>query len=271
MPLPAQSAAWYDRLATLQQGYSYAWRSHLDPWHGEDIYRALIHQHLHSDMDVLDIACAQGEVALEIAPYCRSVVGYDRTAAWIILAQQVAHECGLPNTTFVCHDSSAEANGGRVRLPVTATTFDLLICSKGPFHWIEDARRVARPGAVLLMLVPDATPLTVWTAQLPDPLRWQESDPHWARPAIEQRLTGAELSLHSWWSFDVPEIFPNPEELYIWRTWGCTPDEVPSFAEVAADLERIFTRYCGPRGLEIRRRRYIWKAIVPKEALVELL
>lgn len=264
MPLPPHTAAWYDRLATLQQGYSYPWRSHLELWNGDDIYPALIRQHLQADMDVLDIACAQGEVALEIAPCCRAVVGYDRIAAWISLAQHVARERGLTNTTFICHDSSAEANGGRVRLPSTASAFDLLICSKGPFHWIEDARRVARPGAVLLMLVPDARPLAVWTAQLPEPLRWQESDPHWARPAIEQRLKEAELSLHSWWSFDVPEIFPNPEELYIWRTWGCTPDEVPSFAEVAADLTRIFTQYGGPRGLEIRRPRYIWKAIVPK-------
>jgi hypothetical protein len=53
--------------------------------------------------------------------------------------------------------------------------------------------------------------------------------------------------------------------VYAWRTWGCTPDEVPSFAEAAADLERIFTQYRGPRGLAIRRRRYLWKAIVPEE------
>jgi SAM-dependent methyltransferase len=262
MPLSPHSAAWYDRLATLQQGYSYPWRSYLDPCHGEDIYRALIRQHLTTGMNVLDVACAQGEVALEIAPYCRSVVGYDRIAAWIHLAQRVAHERGLTHTTFLCHDSSAEANGGRVRLPAGDAAFDLLICSKGPFHWIEDAQRVARPGAVLLMLVPDAPPLTVWTAQLPEPLRWQGSDPHWARPAIEQRLKAAGLSLHSWWSFDVPEIFPNPEELYIWLTWGCTPDEVPSFAEVAADLTRIFGQHRGPRGLEVRRHRYIWKAIL---------
>lgn len=266
MPLRPHSPAWYDQLATMQQGYSYEWGSHFDPWHGEDVYRALIHQHLHSDMDVLDIACAQGEVALEIAPSCRSIVGYDRIATWINMAQRAARERGFTNTIFLCHDSSAEANGGRVRLPAAEAAFDLLICGKGPFHWIEDARRVARPGAVLLMLVPDATPFTAWTDQLPEPLRWQEWDPHWARPAIEQRLTGAQLSLHSWWSFDVPELFPDAEALYSWRTWGCTPEEVPSFAEVAADLERIFARYCGPRGLEIRRRRYIWKAIVPKDA-----
>jgi 2-polyprenyl-3-methyl-5-hydroxy-6-metoxy-1,4-benzoquinol methylase len=144
MRLPAHTAAWYDRLATLQQGYTYTWRSHLDPWHGGDIYPVLVRQHLHSDMDVLDIACAQGEVALEIAPHCRSVVGYDWTAAWITLAQQAAGERGLTNTTFVCHDSSAEANDGRVRLPATAAAFDLLICSKGPFHWIEDGAAVNR-------------------------------------------------------------------------------------------------------------------------------
>lgn len=264
MPLPPHSAAWYERLATLQQGYYYPWRSHVEPFHGEDIYRALVRQHLQADMDVLDIACAQGEMALEIAPYCHSVVGYDRIAAWISLAQQAAQERGITNTTFTCHDSSAEANGGHVRLPVTASSFDLLICSKGPFHWIEDVRRVTRPGAVLLMLIPGARPLTVWTAQLPEPLRWQESEPHSPRAAIEQLLKDADLSLHSWWSFDVPEIFPNPEEFYKWRTWGCIPDEVPSFAEVAADLTRIFTEYGGPRGSEIRRPRYIWKAIVPE-------
>jgi SAM-dependent methyltransferase len=224
----------------------------------------MVREHLQPDSDVLDIACAQGETSLEIAPHCRSVTGYDRIASWITFTQQAAQQAGLTNVSFICHDSSAEANGGRVRLPVDGASFDLLICSKGPFHWIEDARRVARPGAVLLMLVPDTTPITAWTSELPLPLRWQEGNPNWARPAIVQRLTAAELSLHSWWSFDVPELFPNPEELYAWRTWGCTPDEVPAFAEVASDLERTFGHYAGPKGLEIRRRRYIWKSIVPK-------
>lgn len=268
MALIPQTGDWYDRLATMQEGYVYPWHSQIESMHGEDTFRELVHQHVHQNQDVLDIACAQGELAIEIAPRCRRVLGYDRICAWIATAEQKARANGLTHAAFVCHDSSAEANGGRVRLPAPDHSFDLLICSKGPFHWIEDARRVARPGAVLLMLVPDATPLTAWTEQLPEPLRWQEADPYWARSAIEQRLSGAKLSLHSWWSFDVPEVFPNPEELYVWRTWGSTPDEVPSFAEVAADLERIFTQYSSPHGLEIRRRRYIWKAIVPNERIL---
>ena len=264
MRLSPQTAEWYDRLTTLQRGYYYPWRSQLSPWNGEDAYLALVRQHIRPDADVLDVACGHGEVAVAIAPLCRSVLGYDRTAAWVELAQQAARERGLLNATVVCHDSSPEANGGRARLPAANASFDLLICSKGPFHWIEDARRVARPGAVLLMLVPDARPLTPWHAWLPESLRWYVApDPHWARPAIEQRLAAAGLSLHSWWSFDVPEVFPDAEQLYTWLSWGATPDEIPSFAEVCQVLERVFAEHGSPEGVELRHHRYLWKAVVP--------
>jgi SAM-dependent methyltransferase len=264
MRLPGQTAEWYDRLATLQEGYYYPWHSQLDAWHGEDAYLALVREHLRPDADVLDAACGHGAVALDIAPHCRSVLGYDRTATWIELARGAARERGLANATFVRHDSSPAANGGRARLPAPAASRDLLLCSKGPFHWLDDARRVARPGATLLMLVPDVEPLTPWHALLPESLRWQEApDPHWARPAIEGRLAAAGLALHSWWSFDVPEVFPDPEQLYAWRAWGSTPDEVPPLAEVRPALERVFAEHGGPAGVAIRHRRYLWKAVVP--------
>ena len=41
-----QTAAWYDRLATLQDGYRYPWRSRIGGWHGEDAFLALVQQHL---------------------------------------------------------------------------------------------------------------------------------------------------------------------------------------------------------------------------------
>lgn|GEM_PF-501573 len=266
MPLVPQSPPWYDRLTTLQKGYYYPWRSILPAWHGEDVFRSLVALHLHATLDVLEVACAQGELSLEMAASVRSVVAYDRTADYIRLAQESARTRGIHNVTFLLHDSSTQANGGQARLPGLDRSFDLLVCSKGPFHWIEDARRVARPGATLLMLVPDATPLTPWNAFLPEALRWQAmDDPNWARSAIEQRLAAVQLSPHSWWSFDVPEIFPTPQELYIWRTWGAAPDEVPAYADVVSDLEHIFQRYAGPQGLEIRRHRYIWKVVIPNE------
>jgi SAM-dependent methyltransferase len=264
MPLPRQSTEWYDRLPALQEGYYYPWRSRLGEWNGEEEYLTLVRQHLRPEADVLDVACGHGEVALMIAPSCRSVLGYDRMAAWVALGRQAARDRDLANVTFICHDSSAAANDGRPRLPAPDASFDLLICRRGPFHWIEDARRVGRPGAALLMLVPDATPLTPWHAWLPEPLQWEPaSDPHWARPAIERRLTPAGLTIHSWWSFDVPELFPDPEQLYIWLAWGYTPDEIPSLAEIYPVLERIFNEYGGSDGVELRRRRYLWKSILP--------
>ena len=259
-----QTATWYDRLTTLQDGYYYPWRSQLPPNHGEDAYRALVEQHLRPDSDVLDAACGHGVMALHIAPHCRSVLGYDRTAPWIDLARQAAAERGLQNAAFVCHDSSPEANGGQTLLPGPDAAYDLLLCSKGPFHWIEGVRRVARPGATLLMLVPDAHPLTAWHTLLPESLRWKESpDPNWARPAIERRFTCVDLRLHSWWSFDVPEYFPDARQLYTWLSWGKTTDEVISFKEVEPSLDRIFKDYAGPDGLEVRYRRYLWKAVIP--------
>src|SRR5262245_46253971 len=262
MPLAPQSAPWYDRLTTLQKGYYYPWPSILPAWHGEDVFRSLLALHLQANLDVLEVACAQGELALEMAALVRSVVAYDRAADYIRLAQEAAQERGIRNVTFLRHDSSSQANGGQPHIPAPEASFDLLVCSKGPFHRIEDARRVARPGATLLMLVPDATPLTPWATLLPEALRWQEADdPNWARPAIEQRLATVQLGLHSWWSFDVPEYFATPHEFYGWRTWGATPDEVPAYADVAADLEHIFRQYAGFQGLEIRRHRYIWKAV----------
>lgn len=263
MRLPQHQPEWYDRLATIQSGYYYPWRSQLDERHGEDTYRNVVSEHARLDADVLDVACGHGEVALTIAPQVRSVVGYDRTAEWVELAQRAADEGGITNAVFRCHDSSSAANGGHPRIPAPDSAFDLLICSKGPFHWIEDARRVARPGATLLMLVPDAVPLTAWHPLLPEELRWQEAiDPHWALPSIEKCLTIGGLSLHSWWSFDVPEIFPDPWELYVWLAWGYTVDEVPSFTDVRPTLEEIFAQYGSSQGVAIRHRRYLWKSIV---------
>ena len=265
MTLKPHSPAWYDRLATQQTGYFYPWQSLLPAYHGEDIFRSMIEQHLTPSSDVLEVACAQGTIAKDIAPMCQSIVGYDRVAAWIDQAKNMAHEKGLTNTTFLCHDSSLEANSGKARLPADDDAFDLLICSKGPFHWIEDAKRVARQGAVLLMLVPDTTPVPAWQSMLPASVRWQApEDPNWARPAIEQRLKAGGLALDSWWSYDVPEIFPTAEQLYVWLSWGKTTDQVPPYTKLRVVLDQIFEQHGTQQGVVLRYRRYIWKAVVKK-------
>lgn len=259
------STEWYQRLSTLQQGYFYPWQSQIAAGNGEDAYLAMVQAHLGPTVDLLDVACGHGSQTLGFAPFCRSVLGYDVVPSYIEMAQATAREQGIDNARFICYDSSIPANNGRATIPAADNSFDLLICSKGPFHWVEDARRVARPGATLLMLIPDGITMPEWHHLLPKPLQWSfGGDPTWARNVMEPRLAKSGVPLHSWWSFDVPEYFTDPEQLYIMLAWGHTADEKPPYAEVAPALETIFAEHATPTGIALRHRRYLWKAIVNK-------
>lgn len=272
MSLKPHSEEWYAWLSKKQAGYYYAGETNLAPWHGEDSFRALVLEHLKPEMDVLEVACAQGELALEIAPRVRSLLGYDVTPDYIAMARRSAVERGITNATFVVHNSRAQYNGGSPRMPAEDHSVDLWVNSKGPFHPILDAPRVCRPGAVLLMLVPAGgvpagNHLPPWNDLLPEPLRQSNlpgrDNPNWAYLAIEQNLTEAGLRLHSWWDFDVPEYFADPRQLYARLSWPFLEEDVPPYSEVAPAFEQIFREFAGPLGLENRRRRSIWKAVIP--------
>jgi SAM-dependent methyltransferase len=272
MRLTPHSEEWYAWLSKKQTGYFYPARTNLAPWHGEDNFRTLVFEHLKPEMDVLEVACAQGDLALAMAPYVRSVLAYDATPNYIDLACKAAEQRGITNAKFLVYNSRARFNDGRTHIPAEDHSVDLWVNSKGPFHPILDAPRVCRPGAVMLMLVPDGgVPAggskAPWFELLPEPFRAQgsppRSDPNWAHQSIEQNLTEAGLRLHSWWDFDVPEYIPNPKELYAWLSWPFMEDEVPAYQEVEPVFERIFKEFAGPQGLENRYRRSIWKAVIP--------
>jgi SAM-dependent methyltransferase len=244
-----------------QAGYWYPWRSTLGSGSGEERYLELVLQHVGPEVDVLDVACGHGELSVEIAAQCHTLVGYDRQPAWIERARELAVERHMDNVSFICADSSAEENGGSPHIPAPAQSFDLLLCRRGPHHWVEDARRVARPGSRLIMLVPNATPRTTWSAQLPEPLGWDDDDdPLWARDRIAARMAPSGLVLEAYWVCVVPEYFPSPEELYRWRAWGYAADEVPSFEQVEPLLASIFDQHAGPLGLEVKHSRFLWTA-----------
>jgi SAM-dependent methyltransferase len=272
MKLTPHSEEWYIWLSKQQKGYFYPGRTSLEPWHGEDNFQTLVFEHLKPEMDVLEVACAQGNLALAMAPYVRSVLGYDATPDYIHLACKAAEESGITNAKFLVHNSRARFNDGQVHIPAQDHAFDLWVNSKGPFHPILDAPRVCRPGAVMLMLVPGGGvpgggQPAPWNDLLPEPLRIPaipgREDPNWAYKSIKENLTEAGLRLHSWWDFDVPYYIPNPRELYIGLTWPFMEDEVPSYQEIEPLLEQIFKEFAGPKGLENRWRRSIWKALIP--------
>jgi SAM-dependent methyltransferase len=273
MRLTPHSEEWYIWLSKKQKGYFYPTHMSLAPWHGEDNFRTLVFEHLKLEMDVLEVACAQGDLALAMAPHVRSVLAYDATPDYIDMACKAAGERGITNAKFLVHNSRAQFNGGRTHLPAEDHSIDLWVNSKGPFHTILDAPRVCRPGAVMLMLipaggVPSGSLPAPWNELLPESLHLllppDQHDPHWAYKAIEQNLTEAGLRLHSWWDFDVPEYIPDPRELYIELTWPFMEDEVPAYQEVEPALQQIFKEFAGPQGLENRWRRSIWKAVIPE-------
>ncbi len=272
MRLTPHTEEWYAWLSTRQEGYFYPGRKVISPWHGDDNFLTLVTRHLKPGMDVLEVACAQGRLALYMAPHVRSVLAYDATPGYIDLARQAAAQRGITNVPVLVHNSREQYNDGRVRLPAEDHSIDLWVNSLGPWHTILDAPRVCRPGAVMLMLVPEGgvpsgQAPAPWVDRLPDSLRALlppgRADANWAYQRIVKNLTEAGLKLHSWWDFDVPVYIPNPRELYIGMTWPFMDDEVPPFEEVEPALEQLFKDFAGPQGLEDRWRRSIWKAVIP--------
>lgn len=266
MRLTPHGREWYDRLATLQPGYYYPWVSQIAAGNGEDAYLDLVRRHVRPEHDVLDAGCGHGEVTLQVAAWCRAIRGYDRVDRYVQLARDAARQRGVGNATFYRADSRSDVNAGRVRVPALDASIDLVISRRGPTHWIEDARRFCRPGAVLIQLNPLAwLEEPAWNRDLPDGLRLTPPDPDpdaGMRAAIERRLALADLRLHSAWTFDVPEWFADPRELYKLLTFGCAPDEVPSWRESADMLADVHERHAGPQGLACRHRRFLWLAVV---------
>lgn len=262
MPIRPHSYEWYRRLAKLHRGYYYPWQSILPPYNGEDVYLEMLHSHLHPELDVLDAGCGHGELTLQIAAGCQHVLGYDRIPEYIQLAQQAAQEQAVTNVAFVCADSSPEANQGQARIPAGSGSFDLLVSRRGPINWIEDARRVARPGAILLQLNPWNPILPSWNDELPEVFRIPPPNSWTIRDSVCNNLAKGGLRLHSSWLFEVPEMFPDPQQLYIRLSWGFTPEEVPTFEQVRPTLEGIFARHAGTQGLALPFARFLWKSIV---------
>ncbi len=148
-------------------------------------------------------------------------------------------------------------------MPVGDGTVDLFISRRGPTHWLADVPRVAKETAVLIQLNPMPPKPRPWNDELPEKFRVTlaaaSSKSDWPT-YIENSLKTAGIKLHSYWIFDVPELFDSVREYYTYLCWGYDPKEVPPFAECRQQLENIFAKYGDSQGLDVRARRFLWKA-----------
>lgn len=111
---------------------------------------------LSSVLDVLDVACGPGLLAVALAPYVRHVTGIDFVPAMIERARREQAKRGLDNLRFEQGDARA--------LPHAEGSFDRVISRFSFHHLQEPARvlaemsRVCKPGGRVAVI--DGTPRT---------------------------------------------------------------------------------------------------------------
>lgn len=252
-----------EALAARQGGYFYPWRSALGEGAGEDAYTRLVEAHLSPEKVVLDAGCGHGTDMLAFAPKVRRFIGYDAVESFIAIARRRADESGLGNVELALCNSSPRHNGGVARIPAADHTLDLIISRRGPTNWIADARRACRPGARLIQLNPLPSPEPSWRRELPQALQLGDNAANPGRPElaaeIDAALAAANLRFATCEVFDVPEVFSEPEDLYLSLTFMRFEPETPSWDAARPDLQRLLARH-GP--VDMRQRRLLWTALV---------
>ncbi len=259
--LQPHSSEWYDRLSTLQEGYFYPWKSTLAPLNGEDEYLNMVRNLIAPEMVVLDVGCGHGEVPIQLAPLCQWMVAYDRTAAYVEMARKTAVSQNIPNISIIQAETLSDLLTSS-DLDSHSRRFDLVISRRGPLNWVENVRMVAKPGTILFVLNPKESTLPVWNDWLPEPLRLANPRTYSRQQSVERRLGLAGLELQSAWSFDVPEYFGTPQDLYDKLSWGYTADEVPAFTAVSTIITQIFNEYATEKGVAVQNGRFMWQAVV---------
>ncbi len=259
----AHSNDWYDQLATQQDGYYLPWQSHIGRNDGETAFHDLVLSEMKPDMVVLEVGCGHGDLAIKLAPHCKRLIAYDRVPRFIQTAKEAQSASGPTNIEFLQYDA-LDYSGDAVTLPVEDQSVDMIVCRRGPLHWIGDASRVCKPGARLIQISPMEEPIPAWSSKLPHVMHYENSGRHTGsgsiHQSIENRLHQAGLVLHSGWGFDVPDVFNDPMELYKMIVWGLPVERIPPYPDVEQKIQMIFDTYADDQGVTLRHCRYLWYA-----------
>jgi SAM-dependent methyltransferase len=106
--------------------------------------------HLLPPLDVADIGCGEGYLAVEMAAWARSVTGIDRSDDVLERAKTLGTKRRVTNVTW--------KKGDLVRLPLRDASVDVTLLSQSLHHAsdperaIAEASRVLRPGGRVLLL-----------------------------------------------------------------------------------------------------------------------
>ena len=136
----------------------------------------LVDQILRPEYDVLDLGCGHGELTLILAARCRTIVGIEREPGYLELAKELAAEQKVANAQFYQVNLAGVEDEDRIfaGIPLADDSIDLFVNRRGPIlrRYLDEAIRVARPGAVIVGLHPTGNaPAPTWRDQLPEPYR----------------------------------------------------------------------------------------------------
>jgi len=263
--------SWQNDPRIAARGFSHRWRSSVAEGNGEDEFVELVERCLRPDHDVLDLGCGHGELTLILAAKCRSIVGIEREPAYLELARELAAEQNVENARFFEVNLAGQADEDRVfaGLSLADDSIDLVVNRRGPIlrRYLEEALRVARPGAVMVGLHPGGNgPAPIWCEQLPEPFRkaalagWSfDTTASW----VTDPLCEAGISDYSLWWLDVPELLASPYDLYV-RLSAFEPADAQPYGDVEPQLTEIFEQYRVPGGIILRHQRLLWQVNLPK-------
>ena len=146
--------------------YALPWKQELLGVSGEEMFVALLEQHISAAKSVLEAGCAGGRDAALYAPSAKSWMGYDFAPQFL----ETARSKGIPNASFVDWHSSREPIPTVI---LEAAPFDLIVSRRGPTSVIQHLPALAAADSHFLYVGPRGADLLEEICAKIESVNWQ--------------------------------------------------------------------------------------------------